>query len=372
MLLIPGRPALSPFRIDQLLTPLRARLPGLRGVAVDYLHLAELGRPLDGAEREKLERLLAYGPDVAPSPLTGRRVTVVPRFGTRSPWSSKATDIAHICGLDAVTRLERGRVYALDDGTPDGPGPESLAPLLPLFHDRMTESVCLDEAELTGLFHHEAPRPLATVALRAEGRDALVRANGELGLALSDDEIDYLCDNFARLGRDPTDVELMMFAQANSEHCRHKIFNADWTVDGEPGERSLFAMIRNTHAASPDGVLSAYSDNAAVIEGPQATRFFPAPDSGVYRTVAEPAHILMKVETHNHPTAISPFPGAATGSGGEIRDEGATGRGGKPKAGLTGFSVSNLRLPGYERPWEADHGRPERIAPALPCIPSIR
>ncbi|NCF10310.1 MAG: phosphoribosylformylglycinamidine synthase, partial [Gammaproteobacteria bacterium] len=365
MLLIPGRPALSPFRIDQLLTSLRARLPGLRGVAVDHLHLADLARPLDGAERDKLERLLAYGPAATPSSLNGRQVIVVPRFGTRSPWSSKATDIAHTCGLEAVERLERGRVYALDDGTPDGPEPAALAPLMPLLHDRMTESVCLDEAGLDGLFHHEAPRPLATVALHAEGRDALVRANAELGLALSEDEIDYLCDNFARLGRDPTDVELMMFAQANSEHCRHKIFNADWSVDGEPGERSLFAMIRNTHATSPEGVLSAYSDNAAVIAGPEATRFFPDPEDGVYRTVAESVHILMKVETHNHPTAISPFPGAATGSGGEIRDEGATGRGGKPKAGLTGFSVSNLRLPGYERAWEVDHGRPERIAPAL-------
>ncbi len=365
MLLIPGRPALSSFRIDQLLTSLRTRLPGLQGVAVDHLHLAELSRPLDAAERARLERLLAYGPDAAPSPLDGRRVMVVPRFGTRSPWSSKATDIAHICGLEAVLRLERGRVYALDDGTPGGPDPATLGPLLPLLHDRMTESVCFDAAELAGLFRHEAPRPLATVALQDEGRDALVRANGELGLALSEDEIDYLCDNFARLGRDPTDVELMMFAQANSEHCRHKIFNADWTVDGVQGERSLFAMIRNTHATSPGGVLSAYSDNAAVIEGPDATRFYPDPADAVYRAVAEPAHILMKVETHNHPTAISPFPGAATGSGGEIRDEGATGRGGKPKAGLTGFSVSNLRLPGYERPWEVDHGRPERIAPAL-------
>jgi phosphoribosylformylglycinamidine synthase len=234
MLLIPGRPALSPFRIDQLLTSLRARLPGLRGVAVDHLHLADLARPLDGVERDKLERLLAYGPAATPSSLNGRQVIVVPRFGTRSPWSSKATDIAHTCGLEAVERLERGRVYALDDGTPDGPEPAALAPLMPLLHDRMTESVCLDEAGLDGLFHHEAPRPLATVALHAEGRDALVRANAELGLALSEDEIDYLCDNFARLGRDPTDVELMMFAQANSEHCRHKI----WPIPSTAGTRS--------------------------------------------------------------------------------------------------------------------------------------
>jgi len=365
MLLIPGRPALSPFRIDQLLASLQAKLPGLQAVAVDSLHLADLARPLEGEERARLDRLLAYGPATEPSQLQGRRVIVVPRFGTRSPWSSKATDIARICGLDAVDRLERGRVYILDDGSVTGPDDAALARLLPLLHDRMTESVCLDETALEGLFHHEAPRPFACVPLASGGRAALEQANGELGLALSDDEIDYLYENFERLGRDPTDVELMMFAQANSEHCRHKIFNADWSVDGEPGERSLFAMIRNTHASHPEGVLSAYSDNAAVIAGPEAERFFPDPGDGVYRAVAEPAHIMIKVETHNHPTAISPFPGAATGSGGEIRDEGATGRGGKPKAGLTGFSVSNLHLPGATQPWEVDHGRPERIAPAL-------
>ncbi|MDX1593102.1 MAG: phosphoribosylformylglycinamidine synthase [Gammaproteobacteria bacterium] len=365
MLLLPGRTALSPFRIEQLQASLQTRVPELRGVTVDHLHLVDLARPLDAEERDRLEKLLTYGPAEAPSAASGRRVIVVPRFGTRSPWSSKATDIARICGLDAVIRLERGRVYTLDDGTSGGPGPEALTALRPLLHDRMTESICLEEAALEALFHHEAPRPLATIALSTEGREALVRANGELGLALSGDEIDYLHDNYARLGRDPTDVELMMFAQANSEHCRHKIFNAEWTVDGAPGERSLFAMIRNTHAAHPDGVLSAYSDNAAVIAGHEAARFFPDSCDGVYRRVREPAHILMKVETHNHPTAISPFPGAATGSGGEIRDEGATGRGGKPKAGLTGFSVSNLRLPGFERPWEVVHGRPDRIAPAL-------
>jgi phosphoribosylformylglycinamidine synthase len=365
MLLIPGRPALSPFRIDQLLASLQDHLPELRAVAVDYFHLVDLERPLDSDQRSRLERLLAYGPATEPAALSGRRILVVPRFGTRSPWSSKATDIARICGLDAVARLERGRVYTLDDGRAGGPEVAALTPLLALLHDRMTESVGLDQAALEGLFHHDLPRPLATVPLAAGGRAALVAANGELGLALSADEIDYLCAAFARLGRDPTDVELMMFAQANSEHCRHKIFNADWTVDGAAEARSLFAMIRNTHARHPDGVLSAYSDNAAVIAGAEAERFFPDPADGVYRGVREPAHIMIKVETHNHPTAISPFPGAATGSGGEIRDEGATGRGGKPKAGLTGFSVSNLRLPGYVRPWEVDHGRPERIASAL-------
>ncbi|HEY5790170.1 MAG TPA: phosphoribosylformylglycinamidine synthase [Gammaproteobacteria bacterium] len=365
MLLIPGRPALSPFRLARLLEALQGGLPGLAAVAVDYLHLADLEQPLDADGHALLGRLLAYGPHAAPSALAGRRVYVVPRFGTRSPWSSKATEIARNCGLGAVRHLERGRVYTLADGSADGPAAEALGPLLPQLHDRMTESLCLDQAQLERLFASHAPAPLATVALLAHGREALVVANASLGLALSDDEIDYLADNFGRLGRDPTDVELMMFAQANSEHCRHKIFNASWSIDGAPQPLSLFGMIRNTHACHPGGVLSAYSDNAAVIAGARAERFFPDPADGVYRAVAEPAHVMIKVETHNHPTAISPFPGAATGSGGEIRDEGATGRGAKPKAGLTGFAVSNLRLPGALQPWEIDHGKPERIASAL-------
>src|SRR5690606_5072655 len=209
------------------------------------------------------------------------------------------------------------------------------------------------------------PRPLSSVDILAGGREALVAANDELGLALSDDEIDYLVENFRRLERNPTDVELMMFAQANSEHCRHKIFKGDWIIDGKPQDTSLFRMIQATYAANPEGVLSAYKDNASVIEGAHAERFFPDPDSNEYRYTEEDIHILMKVETHNHPTAISPFPGAATGSGGEIRDEGATGRGARPKAGLCGFSVSNLRIPGFEQPWEEDNGKPERIVSAL-------
>ncbi|RYG75640.1 phosphoribosylformylglycinamidine synthase, partial [bacterium] len=231
-----------------------------------------------------------------------------------------------------------------------------------LLHDRMTESIMTGRDAASRLFLRESPQPLETI-----GRDtaSLVAANRRLGLALSEDEIDYLASNFAKLGRDPTDAELMMFAQANSEHCRHKIFNADFVIDGEAQPKSMFAMIRNTHAASPAGVLSAYRDNASVIEGGEGTRWFPDPESGVYQGHAEPIDILMKVETHNHPTAISPFPGAATGSGGEIRDEGATGRGAKPKAGLVGYSVSNLRIPDFEQPWERDFGKPERIASAL-------
>src|SRR4029079_14474850 len=296
-----------------------------------------------------------------------REIVIVPRFGTISPWSSKATDIAHVCGLDAVRRIERGIVWTLCAATPLTRAElEILA--APLF-DRMTETALFARADAARLFAHEQTRPMRTVSL-AGGRDAPAQANVELGLALSDDEIDYLVTNFAALKRDPTDVELMMFAQANSEHCRHKIFNADWIIDGRKQPKSLFAMIRNTHAKNPAGVLSAYRDNAAVIEGPLGTRYFPNPENDVYGAVDEPIDILMKVETHNHPTAISPFPGAATGSGGEIRDEGATGRGAKPKAGLTGFSVSHLRIPGFEQPWETaplskELGKPGRIVSAL-------
>src|SRR4029079_7244557 len=292
-----------------------------------------------------------------------REIVIVPRFGTISPWSSKATDIAHVCGLDAVRRIERGIVWTLCAATPLTRAElEILA--APLF-DRMTETALFARADAARLFAHEQTRPMRTVSL-ATGRGALVKANTELGLALSDDEIDYLVKNFAALKRDPTDVELMMFAQANSEHCRHKIFNADWIIDGQKQPKSLFAMIRNTHAKNPRGVLSAYRAHAAVIEGPLGKRYFPNPENDVYGAVDEPIDILMKVETHNHPTAIAPFEGAATGSGGEIRDEGATGRGSKPKAGLTGYSVSHLRIPGFEQPWEKRNiGKPERIASAL-------
>jgi phosphoribosylformylglycinamidine synthase len=289
---------------------------------------------------------------------------VVPRFGTVSPWSSKATDIAHVCGLTDIARIERGIAYYLAGDT--SLTQEQRVAIAALIHDRMTETV-LDRVEAAAsLFEHHAPKPLATVPVLAKGRTALEAANAELGLALSEDEIDYLVVAFRdQLRRDPTDVELMMFAQANSEHCRHKIFNAEWIVDGERSDKSLFAMIRNTYRCSPQGVLSAYRDNAAVIEGWQGRRWYAQPGGGGYEGSDEPIDILMKVETHNHPTAISPFPGAATGSGGEIRDEGATGRGAKPKAGLVGYTVSNLRIPGHVQPWEQDFGKPGRIVDAL-------
>ncbi|WP_459869101.1 phosphoribosylformylglycinamidine synthase, partial [Endothiovibrio diazotrophicus] len=365
MLTLFGSPALSPFRQERLLATLRDEVPELEELYGEFVHFAEVKGELDATQREVLERLLRYGPSVERRAHRGRLLLVTPRVGTISPWSSKATDIAHVCGLAELVRLERGTAYYLRKA---GDAPFSDAQwsaIAARLHDRMTEALfgTLDDAE--ALFAHHAPAPLATVPLMAEGQEALARANVELGLALAADEIDYLVDGYRELGRDPTDVELMMFAQANSEHCRHKIFGGDWIIDGEEQQRSLFAMIRNTYQMNSAGMLSAYKDNAAVMEGFTAGRFFPDPASGEYGFTREPVQILMKVETHNHPTAISPFPGAATGSGGEIRDEGATGRGSKPKAGLCGFSVSNLRIPGAEQPWETDHGKPERIVTAL-------
>src|SRR5690606_38445170 len=280
------------------------------------------------------------------------------------PWSSKATDIAHICGLGRINRIERVLAYTIDVGAQPLSG-EAETALRAKLHDRMTQAVFDSVDACSVLFRHEAPRPMTSVPVLAEGRAALVEANRTLGLALAEDEIDYLVNAFTTLGRDPNDVELMMFAQANSEHCRHKIFNATWDIDGERQEHSLFQMIRNTHRMHSEGILSAYKDNAAVLTGTRGGRFIVDPATGTYVANDEDIHVLCKVETHNHPTAISPFPGAATGSGGEIRDEGATGRGSKPKAGLTGFTVSNLRLPGAEQPWERDFGRPGRIVSAL-------
>jgi len=364
MLQIPGPPALSAFRIAKLLGRLGALEPAVTALAARFVHFAELAQPLSAPEREVLAQLLTYGPRLtAPAEAgAGECVLVVPRSGTISPWSSKATDIARVCGLAGVRRIERGIEYRVRAARPLGSA--RLARLAPVLIDRMTEMALLDGAQAARLFEHAAPRPLARVSLTG-GRAALEGADRALGLGLSRDEIDYLMASFALLARDPSDVELMMFAQANSEHCRHKIFNARWIIDGQARAESLFAMIRYTHERNPAGVLSAYRDNAAVIAGATGARYFPDPHDGVYRVSTEPIDILMKVETHNHPTAISPFPGAATGAGGEIRDEGATGRGAKPKAGLTGFSVSNLRIPGYERPWEQEFGAPARIASAL-------
>jgi phosphoribosylformylglycinamidine synthase len=370
MLEIPGSTALSSFRISKLLDRLTALDAAVGSLTSQFVHFVDTQRPLSAPETHILQRLLTYGgrtrTNGAVHPASersgSRLILIVPRAGTISPWSSKATDIAHVCGLTAARRIERGIAYQVhSSGALDRARLTRLAPVL---HDRMTEMVLFDSADAAQLFEHAAPRPLTRVSLAA-GRAALEQANAELGLALSEEEISYLHATFARLGRDPTDVELMMFAQANSEHCRHKIFNATWSIDGQEQEKSLFAMIKNTYACSAAGVLSAYRDNAAVIAGAAGVRYFAAPGSGIYRGVTEPIDIAIKVETHNHPTAISPFPGAATGSGGEIRDEAATGLGAKPKAGLTGFSVSHLRIPGFERPWERDFGRPARIASAL-------
>jgi len=325
-------------------------------LTAEHWYFVEHDGTLDTAQQERLKELLGIPATLPPEP-QGTLLLVTPRLGTISPWSSKATDIARNCGFTAVQRIERGIAYTL-------PKSALAERHLTRLHDRMTESVLESIEAAERLFHHVAPQPLTTVDILAGGRAALVAANGELGLALSDDEIDYLIDNFTKLGRNPTDVELMMFAQANSEHCRHKIFNASWEVDGERQPLSLFGMIRETHKAHPEGTIVAYADNAAVVEGAKIRRFHPQAD-GSYAYVEDETHILAKVETHNHPTAISPFPGAATGSGGEIRDEGATGRGSKPKAGLCGFSVSDLKIPGYVQPWESDYGKPERIASAL-------
>jgi len=364
LLRLPGGRALSSFRRERLLREARERVPELADIDGRYWHFVALTEPLTESETAALKRLLRYGPeadafDTAPS---GELVLVVPRLGTISPWSSKATDIVHRCGLAKVKRVERGVAWHLRKAGDAPLAPEERARLAPLLHDRMTETVV---ERPVALFEDAAPAPLEVIDVCGRGRAALEAADRELGLALAPDEIDYLLETFTRLGRNPTDVELMMFAQANSEHCRHKIFNAEWVIDGKREAQSLFGMIRETHARSPKGTLVAYKDNAAVIEGGRVPRFFSDPQTGVYGYVEEDTHILAKVETHNHPTAISPFPGAATGSGGEIRDEGATGRGAKPKAGLTGFSVSNLRIPGLERPWEKDHGKPDRIASAL-------
>ena len=363
MLLLAGSPALSPFRLERLLESVQAQVPAVQAVTTRYVHFADCEQALDGDEMQVLERLLTYGPRAEAGEPAGALFLVAPRPGTISPWSSKATDIAHNCGLGKIRRIERGVACYVESGAPLGEAEE--AALRALIHDRMTEVVLATLEEADVLFRQAQPASLTCVDVLGGGREALVAANLSLGLALAEDEIDYLVESFQELGRNPSDVELMMFAQANSEHCRHKIFNADWIIDGQPQERSLFQMIRNTYQCNPGGILSAYRDNAAVMEGLRAGRFYPDPETQSYTFVEGEMPILMKVETHNHPTAISPFPGAATGSGGEIRDEGATGRGSKPKAGLTGFSVSNLRIPGFEQPWEEDFGRPGRIVSAL-------
>ena len=359
-----GSAALSRFRLDKTLVSVRASLPRVSHLYAEFWHFAWSEGALGEAEQNVLQQILTYGPKLAEETPAGDLFLVVPRPGTISPWSSRATDIARHCGLESISRLERGIAYyvATQDGAPLTAA--EVEALKPLIHDRMTEAVFREIEDAARLYHQGEPAPMTSVDILGGGKAALEAANAEMGLALSPDEVDYLLENFTRIGRNPTDVELMMFAQANSEHCRHKIFNADWVIDGVKQDSSLFAMIRNTHKLNPGKTVVAYADNASIVAGESTRRFYPDA-SGRYDYTEEDMHFLMKVETHNHPTAISPFAGAATGAGGEIRDEGATGSGSKPKAGLTGFSVSNLNIPGFKQPWERDYGKPSRIASAL-------
>ncbi|MEQ9562740.1 MAG: phosphoribosylformylglycinamidine synthase, partial [Woeseiaceae bacterium] len=360
---IAGQSAHSPFRLAKILDRVQALVPAVSAIGANFRYFVDLAAELSQAESEQLHALLLSGDTAAPAPGHSQSICVVPRLGTISPWSSKASDIAHACGLAKVRRLERGISYALTAGR--ALSTEELRKAGRSLVDPMTESLMLATDDASRLFDVHPAARLGTISMLDDGIDALRAADGALGLALSDDELEYLHDNYRKLGRDPTDAELMMFAQANSEHCRHKIFRADWIIDGEAQSEKLFDMIRSTTEATPAGVNSAYSDNAAVIEGWPGKRLMPGASDRVYSYCEEPIHILMKVETHNHPTAISPFPGAATGAGGEIRDEGATGLGAKPKAGLTGFTVSHLRIPGFEQPWELPFGHPARIATPL-------
>ena len=358
MLKLSAAPALSAFRREKLLSKLQSIQPQVTSVYGEFVHFAELNAPLSEQEQSVLERILRYGPKAEKESTSGQMLLVVPRMGTISPWSSKATDIAKNCGLTNVKRIERGVAYWVEGAT-------DLTAVKEALYDRMVETVLTDFDGAESLFSHAEPAPMSQVDIITGGREALVIANRELGLALAEDEIDYLVENYNTLGRNPNDIELMMFAQANSEHCRHKIFNASWDIDGESQDKSLFQMIKNTYECNSTDVLSAYKDNSSVIRGSEAGRFFPNPENKEYTYNQEQMAILMKVETHNHPTAIAPFSGAATGSGGEIRDEGATGIGSKPKAGLTGFTVSDLKIPGYEQPWESHYGKPSRIVSAL-------
>ena len=363
MLELAGQPALSDFRLAKLLNVLQRQDGRVNSVKARYCYFVAVNAALSAQHQKRLKALLLAGDKAGRLGKGSHKVYVLPRSGTISPWSSKATDIAQACDLNAVDRIERGICYGLNFKGKIGDG--EVRSLSALLHDRMTEALFDNGEGAAALFEEHQPAPVTTVSILQGGRKELVKANADLGLALADDEIDYLVQNYELLDRDPTDAELMMFAQANSEHCRHKIFNADWVIDGVPKVERLFGMIRSTTEASPEGVISAYADNAAVIEGWTGMRLMPGNGSREYHYCDEPVHILMKVETHNHPTAISPFPGAATGSGGEIRDEGATGLGAKPKAGLTGFTVSHLRIPGFEQPWEIDFPHPDRMAKPL-------
>ena len=359
-----GVTALSDFRVEKLFQKAAALgLPEVK-LSSEFWYFVGSEKALDAATVEKLQALLAaQSVEQTPKAREGLHLFLVtPRLGTISPWASKATNIAENCGLEGIERIERGMAVWLEGALTDGQKQQWAA----LLHDRMTESVLTDIDAAAQLFHHIQSETFSSVDVLGGGKEALVKANTEMGLALSADEIDYLVENYQALNRNPSDVELMMFAQANSEHCRHKIFNADFILNGEKQPKSLFGMIRDTHNAHPEGTVVAYKDNSSVIEGAKIERFYPnAAENQGYRFHEEDTHIIMKVETHNHPTAIAPFAGAATGAGGEIRDEGATGKGSRPKAGLTGFTVSNLNIPDLKQPWEQDYGKPGHIASPL-------
>jgi phosphoribosylformylglycinamidine synthase len=375
-----GSSALSQFRLDKLYASLKQSAPNIQHIYAELMHFAFSEATLSDDEQGILTQILTYGPKTNSETPRGELFLVIPRIGTISPWASRATDIANNCGLDKVLRIERGVAYYVTTKNGQALNDHEKSVLRATIHDRMTETVVNQLQDAEKLYHHADPKPLSSVDILQGGKTALENANNEMGLALSPDEVDYLLDNYLKMGRNPTDVELMMFAQANSEHCRHKIFNADWVIDGVQQEISLFGMIRNTHKLNPGNTVVAYSDNSSIVQGQKTKRFYPQKNHA-YTFVEDNMHYLMKVETHNHPTAISPFAGAATGAGGEIRDEGATGIGSKPKAGLTGFSVSNLNLPNFSQPWEhyyspspnADsqanqgvlYGKPSRIATPL-------
>jgi len=391
MLILPGSNALSAFRSQRLLTQLQAVAPAIVAVQARFYHFIDSSAALSDEDQARLGAMLTYGEPAAAPAQEGATEAffVIPRLGTISPWASKATDIAHNCGMAHIHRIERGVAFTVflkggilgtSLGSTKHLSDAETEAVAGLLHDRMTESVLRSADDAAHLFRELEAKPFESIDVLAAGKQALEKANTDLGLAMSDDEIDYLLDAFTKAKRNPTDVELMMFAQANSEHCRHKIFNADWIVDGVAQDKSLFQMIKNTHQLQPKGTIVAYSDNSSIMEGATVTRFYPRGDKHEYAASSELTHTLMKVETHNHPTAISPFPGASTGAGGEIRDEGATGRGAKPKAGLTGFTVSNLMIPDAVQPWEnaasvtapvagrsaaPAYGKPDRIASPL-------
>ena len=363
-----GSSALSQFRLEKLYTSLKQSAPTISHIVAELVHFTFSTNVLSETQQNTLKQILTYGPQSNLEKASGELFLVIPRIGTISPWSSRATDIANNCGLENVLRIERGIAFYISTQNGEPLNNTEKTALKAQIHDRMTEMVFSSFDDAQKLYHAATPAPLSAIDILQGGKSALNAANNEMGLALSPDEVDYLLENFTKIGRNPTDVELMMFAQANSEHCRHKIFNADWIIDGEAQDISLFGMIRNTHKLNPGHTVVAYSDNSSIVAGQKTKRFYP--QNGEYVYIEEDMHYLMKVETHNHPTAISPFAGAATGAGGEIRDEGATGIGSKPKAGLTGFSVSNLNIPNFVQPWETNsgehgYGKPSRISTPL-------